>query len=59
MVGSTGCWLVLLKPLYVRRVQRYLCVNLSKPAFIQLKILVCAVLSHDCIQAGLKKCTHT
>ena len=32
---------VLLKTLCVRRVQRYVCVNLSKPACIQLQIPVC------------------
>ena len=36
---------VLLKPLCVRRVQRYVCANLSKPACIQLQIQGCAAFS--------------
>ena len=42
-----------LKPLCFRRVERLVCVNLSKPACIQLQFPVCAVLSLDCTQRTL------
>ena len=38
---------VLLKHLNVRRVQSYVCFNLSKTTWIPLQILVCAMLSYN------------
>ena len=44
--GNARFTTVPLKPWCVRWIQRYVCVNLLKPACIQLQIQVCAVLSY-------------